>query len=405
MIDTMNVHTNIVKDTMDDNPIEIVERKGIGHPDTICDSIMNQMSIDLSREYIYRFGVVLHHNLDKALLSAGQTIPTFGGGTKIKPIRMIFGDRATYKVGDEEIDVFGIAKQTATKWLNDHIPHLNTDDIIFDNAIESGSVALQDIFGRDSIKYLGANDTSATVGYSPLSKLENFVLTLEAYLNSPEFKQLYPSSGQDIKIMAHRHKHSLDLTVSMAMISSEIDSEQAYFSCTNEIRYLLRDYIKENTDYAINRIRFNALDRPYRGEAGCYLTLSGTSAESGDSGQVGRGNNPKGIIPLFRPSSAEALAGKNPISHVGKIYNSWGFHLAKKIVEGIDVDQAYVWLISTIGSPVDEPATIAIELSTKKRVIGKVVTIKHDIQQIIDDELNNLDKYMLSLRLGKTQEY
>jgi len=402
-----NMHTNenlnIIKNkkSMNDKPIEIVERKGLGHPDTICDSIMNQMSIDLSNEYIKKFGTILHHNLDKALLSAGQTTPTFGGGSRIKPMRMIFGDRATYRVENEDVDVFDMAKKTATRWFHDNIPLINTDDIIYDNAIESGSIALQDIFERKA-KYLGANDTSATVGYAPLSILENFVLSLEYYLNTKKFKKSYPQSGQDIKIMAYRNGNLLDLTVSVAMVSSEIESEKEYFAYTAEIKDIIEKYIKEKSPYLINKIRFNALDKPNRGEAGCYLTLSGTSAESGDSGQVGRGNNPKGIIPLFRPSSAEALAGKNPISHVGKIYNSWGFYLANKIVEYTGVDQAYVWLLSTIGSPVNEPASIAVEVSTR---LPNTFKINKAIEQLIAYEIENLDKYMKDLQVGTIHEY
>jgi hypothetical protein len=32
--------------------LEITERKGLGHPDTMCDNIMNQISVDLSKEYM-----------------------------------------------------------------------------------------------------------------------------------------------------------------------------------------------------------------------------------------------------------------------------------------------------------------------------------------------------------------
>ena len=62
-----------------------------------------------------------------------------------------------------------------------------------------------------------------------------------------------------------------------------------------------------------------------------YLTLLGTSAEQGDSGQVGRGNRVCGLISLNRPMSVEAAAGKNPVSHVGKIYNVLAHELAMRI--------------------------------------------------------------------------
>ena len=58
-----------------------------------------------------------------------------------------------------------------------------------------------------------------------------------------------------------------------------------------------------------------------RGAGGMYLTVLGTSADGADGGQVGRGNRVNGLISLHRPMSTEAAAGKNPVSHVGKIYN------------------------------------------------------------------------------------
>jgi S-adenosylmethionine synthetase len=47
--------------------VELVERKGVGHPDSICDAIMEQVSVVLCREYLTIFGRILHHNIDKGL--------------------------------------------------------------------------------------------------------------------------------------------------------------------------------------------------------------------------------------------------------------------------------------------------------------------------------------------------
>jgi S-adenosylmethionine synthetase len=46
--------------------VEIVERKGLGHPDTICDLVMERISQALSQAYLQHFGKILHHNCDKA---------------------------------------------------------------------------------------------------------------------------------------------------------------------------------------------------------------------------------------------------------------------------------------------------------------------------------------------------
>ena len=51
-----------------DGTVEIVEHKGIGHPDTMCDALAEAFGVALARDYRERFGRVLHFNVDKALL-------------------------------------------------------------------------------------------------------------------------------------------------------------------------------------------------------------------------------------------------------------------------------------------------------------------------------------------------
>ncbi|MDH5440585.1 MAG: methionine adenosyltransferase, partial [Candidatus Bathyarchaeota archaeon] len=56
-----NIYVDRLKQTpVEDQGLEIVERKGLGHPDTICDSIMNEVSVRLSEEYMEKFGAILH---------------------------------------------------------------------------------------------------------------------------------------------------------------------------------------------------------------------------------------------------------------------------------------------------------------------------------------------------------
>src|SRR5215470_13848140 len=72
--------------------IELVERKGLGHPDSICDALMEAISVALCQTYLDATGRVLHHNIDKGLLVAGQTSPALGGGTVNAPMHLIVGD-------------------------------------------------------------------------------------------------------------------------------------------------------------------------------------------------------------------------------------------------------------------------------------------------------------------------
>ena len=73
--------------------VELVERKGKGHPDYMCDSIMDAISVSVCGAYMKEFGTILHHNIDKGLLAAGRTIKAFGSGEVLQPMEVIIGDR------------------------------------------------------------------------------------------------------------------------------------------------------------------------------------------------------------------------------------------------------------------------------------------------------------------------
>lgn len=380
-----------------DRKVEVVERKGLGHPDFICDSIMNQVSVDLCREYIERFGSVMHHNIDKGMLVAGEVKTKFRGGVILKPMRIIFGDRATFEVGDEVIDVNNIAIGAAKKWIRDNLRFVNSDSIHYQVEIARGSTELTDIFKRkDSI--LGANDTSAAVGYAPMTPTETLVLETERYLNSQDFKKRFPESGEDIKVMGLRKKNKIDLAIADPLIDMFIGSEAEYFRKKDELLEEIRMYIIERTEF-MPSISLNTLDREGRGMGGIYLTVTGTSAEDADSGQVGRGNRVNGIIPLNRPVSSEAAAGKNPVSHVGKIYNVLSHRIANEIYVNVpDIKEVYVWLLSQIGEPIDQPKIASAQVIMER---GTLESVEKEINEVIDRELWNIQEFCMELAYGK----
>ena len=80
---------------IESSEVEIVERKGLGHPDTICDALAEQLSIALCNFYQERFGLLLHHNVDKVLLWGGIARPAFGGGKVLAPSEIFLAGRAT----------------------------------------------------------------------------------------------------------------------------------------------------------------------------------------------------------------------------------------------------------------------------------------------------------------------
>jgi S-adenosylmethionine synthetase len=380
--------------------IEIVERKGLGHPDSICDAIADQISIGLSKEYLKKAGTILHHNIDKSLLVAGETENRFKGGIVKQPILFVLGDRATSVIDGQKIDVHEIAIRSAKTWFKKNMRFIDSDKHIkYQVEIKPGSVGLTDIFKRKG-EVLGANDTSAAVGYAPMTRTEKIVLQTERYMNSPEFKKRFPESGEDVKVMAFRDKNDLKLTVAMAFVDKYISSEADYFEKKEKILEDINRYIAVNTNFDLVDVKLNTLDMKGRGMGGLYLTVLGTSADSGDSGQVGRGNRVNGLISLNRPFCSEAAAGKNPVSHVGKIYNFLTFRIAQKVCDQVKgIEEVYIWLLSKIGAPIDHPTVAAAQVVMKDGYnIGKT---KQRINEVLDKELENIQEFCMELAEGK----
>ena len=388
--------------------IEIVERKGLGHPDNVCDAIMDRISVRLSQEYLKKFGVILHHNIDKALLAAGEVEHEFSGGHVIKPKRLIIGDRATKFYGDEVIPIDDIAIQTAKDWLKANFRFVDPEKHVeYQIELKEGSEELKDIFQKKD-GLLVANDTSAAVGYAPLTFTEKIVKRLEGYLNSRQFKNQFPETGEDVKIMGHRIGQgngltNLHLTVAMPFIDFYIDSEDTYFRKKNEVLETIETFVTHEIveDQISIKVAYNTLDREKSDISGLYLTTLGTSAESGDSGQVGRGNRANGLITLNRPVSSEAAAGKNPVSHVGKIYSLLSHKIANEIYKSFtdEIEEAYVWLLSKIGHPIDMPELAAAQVIMKK---GKEISsISEQVNELIESSFQKIDELCNDLALGR----
>ena len=386
---------------LEEQKIEVVERKGLGHPDTMCDFIMNEVSVNLSKEYLDKIGYIMHHNIDKSLLAAGEVETRFGGGTVKKPMKLIFGDRATFKVGEVDIPVEEIAIETAKEWFRKNLRFVNPDThVAYQVEIQPGSSALTDIFKRGG-KVLDANDTSAAVGWAPLTKTERDVLTTENYLNSEGFKSRFPETGEDIKVMGLRRGDELELTVSMAYVDRLIQGEKEYFQRKAEALEDVDRFVRENNSFESTHVQLNTLDVAGRGLGGVYLTVLGTSADGADSGQVGRGNRVNGLISLNRPQCSEAAAGKNPVSHVGKIYNFLTFKIADEIYRQVPgTREIYVWMLSKIGHPIDEPTVAAVQMIPEAGAAFD--KIRRSAAEVVEYELENIDKFCMDLAFGKT---
>lgn len=370
---------------------ELVERKGKGHPDSLCDAVAEEVSLAFCREYQAAFGRVLHYNADKAMLVAGRSEPMIGGGKILEPIRLILGDRASSSFLGKQIDIAGIAEAAVRNRLRQNLRFLDADQhVLFQNELKCGSPELTDIFERGAI---GANDTSAAVGYAPLTETERIVLQTEHWLNSADFQHIFPEAGEDVKVMGVRRNRHLSLTVAIAFVDRFVPNPQSYFERKDEMQLALTDYLSSKLQLLEQvSVQLNTLDDPTRGESGMYLTVLGTSAEGGDCGQVGRGNRVNGVIPLNRPISNEAAAGKNPVSHVGKIYSLLTHHIANKVIQRVEgVDEIYVWLCSQIGHPIHLPMLAASQVVLRSGV--GLLDVEPAVTAIIEEELGTIHEF------------
>ncbi|GAB6878011.1 methionine adenosyltransferase [Halorubrum gandharaense] len=371
------------RQAVEDQEVEIVERKGIGHPDSISDGIAESVSRALSQLYLDRVGKVLHYNTDETQLAAGRAAPAFGGGEVIEPIYILIVGRATKEYDGQQIPVDSTALAAARDYLDDAVPELEYGtDVVVDVKLGEGSGDLQDVFGEETQQVPMANDTSFGVGHAPLTETETIVHAAEAELNTTYYED-HPELGPDVKIMGKREGDRIDITVAAAMVDAYIDDLDDYDDAVTDVREFVEDLARDHTDREVN-VEVNTADD--YDEGSIYLTVTGTSAEQGDDGSVGRGNRANGLITPNRPMSMEATSGKNPVNHIGKIYNLLSTHIAESVTEEVDgIRDLQIRLLSQIGRPIDEPHVADAQIVTEDDV--ELADIEEDVQEIVDREL------------------
>ena len=384
------VHTPI-----EEQSTEIVERKGIGHPDSVADGLAEAVSRALSKMYIERYGRILHHNTDQVEVVGGQSAPKFGGGVFLEPAYILLCGRATTSVNGERLPYRPVAIHAAHDYLERACTNLNVDDdVIIDCKIGQGSVDLRGLY--DTRKQL-ANDTSFGVSFAPYSETENLALKTEELINGPLKKDL-KEVGQDIKVMAVRNHDKIRITIAAAMVGRFIPDKDHYRSALKDLRERVLDNAVKYTNREVS-VDINTGDNY---DAGIfYLTVTGLSWENGDDGSVGRGNRNTGLITPYRPMSLEAAAGKNPVTHVGKLYNVLAYEAAHRIAKELEGSVREVWIriVSQIGKPIDQP-----QAATAQCILtpgAKMSKVKPEVEAILDEDLANIDKLTEKIVAGK----
>jgi len=389
------------RQAVEDQEVEIVERKGIGHPDSICDGVAESVSRALSQLYLDRVGKVLHYNTDETQLVAGRAAPAFGGGEVVEPIYILIVGRATKEYDGEQLPVDSTALAAARDYLSEAIPELEYGtDVVVDVRLGEGSGDLQDVFGEETQEVPMANDTSFGVGHAPLTETETIVHEAERALNTTYYDE-HPELGPDVKIMGKREDDRIDITVAAAMVDAYVDGLDEYDDAVASVREYVDDLAREYTDREVH-VDVNTADDYDEGSV--YLTVTGTSAEQGDDGSVGRGNRANGLITPNRPMSMEATSGKNPVNHIGKIYNLLSTRVAESVTSEVDgIRDLQVRLLSQIGRPIDEPHVADAQIVTEEAV--ELGDIEEDVLAIVDRELADVTDVTRSVIEGDVSTF
>lgn len=393
------------KKKINNQKFEVVETKGKGHPDNICDTLAEKISANYSKYCLEHYDVILRHMIDKLSILGGGSKVQFGGGNMKNPIRILVNGRFTDKYKNEKIDYMSIVSKTIKDYFKKLFPLLDINNylVIIDNTHHNEGPGViyndDDSTKNERIKFFEAiddtdakkhnnhnrcNDTSTTVSYYPMSKLEQTVLNIEQMLNAEKYKEIHPWVGSDIKVMGIRKDNKVEITSCVPLISKYVKNLDDYKSKLNNIKNDIEKEIKKifkNNDITIY---LNTRDNYDNNDL--YMTLIGSAIESGDEGAVGRGNRSRGVIPFNRNFSMEAPCGKNPVYHTGKLFTAIGDFISKKIYEKYNVENV-VYCTSKMGDKIEEPWNISVELS-------KNLSEEHikDIEQMINEIIRNHKK-------------
>ncbi|MFI0188589.1 methionine adenosyltransferase [Streptomyces sp. NPDC017082] len=336
--------------------VEVVERKGIGHPDTLADGIAELASIRYSRHCMDVAGAVLHHNLDKVAVLGGRAAFTDTDGVYDRPLRVVFGGRISTTFAGHPLPVRDILEQAAVDHLRTALPgfdrvrlevrHETTDSSKFPHWFAPRS--LEDLPERPRAF---SNDTAYLVGSAPRTATETVVLLAEAW-----FRRL-PWAGSDIKALAVRDGATWTVTVCVPALAGQLTSaaefDDAVTVAAGELTELLAERLPGRATVVCNTR--GSRTGPVSGQ---YFTLSGSAVDYGEDGLVGRGNARTGVISGAHLAGNEATFGKNPAYHVGKV-GGWLADTAARTVAA-EFGPCRIGLLWRNGAAYDDPASIEI---------------------------------------------
>ncbi|MFD6949471.1 hypothetical protein A6A08_05045 [Nocardiopsis sp. TSRI0078] len=365
-------HEALVPST--DFGFNVVERKGIGHPDSLADLIAEEFSRRYSLHGLDRFGAVPNHWVDKVALVGAEAEVDFGGYTIRKPISAYLFGKVTRAVGTEAFpieDLFRAAVENVLAGATGSDQIIRSVRSFVENTAGIGadhptSFYRPSVVDECRIATGGAlaNDTAFCSAYSPADPLDTLAIDVENHVNSPSFRDAFRGLGSDVKVMLTRAADVLQATVCLPVYPETVGSHREYTALVSEAYDRLDAFVNEHPVVRqhpwLTRLSVNTKDQG----SSAYLAPFGTSLGKGDCGLVGRGNKANGVISASGGAGVEALAGKNPVHHTGKLYTLAAARLADRIHAKLGVPNEVV-LVSRNGDRLDDPSFVGVRLARR----------------------------------------
>ncbi|MGV9721989.1 methionine adenosyltransferase [Nocardia beijingensis] len=367
-------------------PVEVVERKGKGHPDTLSDAFAEAFVTRYVAWASEHIGADLNHWVDKCMLIGGESRNEFGSSELITPIRAMVVGKATRKVGELDVPLDVLARSAVDDVLAEglvgYTPAACSVEVRTNDYVGSGRPVEWFRPSRPgaSASVRRSNDSVIGVAYSPRSPLEDLVVEIESVLTSQQYRDRVTAAGTDVKVLATRVQAQLDVVLCVPAVPARVANRREYDEFKIAVEEDVRQIIARTGRWQIGQIRLNTRDT----SDAVYMAHLGSAIATGDVGAVGRGNRINGVIAPMRVSHLEAPAGKNPHYHGGKVTLALAQRIANAVTD-IAGCETNVTIVAENGQLLDSPSVVSVELAAtcgedKRESIHNAV--KHYLGQV-----------------------
>lgn len=355
--------------------IETVQKRGLGHPDALCDAIAERISAAYARYCFEQFGVLIHYSIDGLSMAEGESRVEFGGGEMIKPIRLYLRGYFTAQFMNRKIPYLDIAKKVIYDYLNMVVPGLNAEKwvrVIDCTQLYGGPR------GKCDLDNLIANHMYTVSAMYAKSQTENCALRIEQKLNSPIYKQFRPCVSSDNKIIVIQNGNSADIAAYVSLISEHIHDADEMRANIEAIKEDIRGAASTDRVQVDDIEVYSSIDPLHDGRA---LTVTGSSVESFNGCAIAR--------------------SRYPVYHAAKIYTAVAHQISKRITTE-ENEVAVVSLTSKVGWPISAPWHVDINILNSKG--NGVIPPKQSnrIGDIINEELGKIEETVKAMMYGKT---